>query len=125
MDEPYFRISYGSDSVDLLPLSQDIKWSLNDLDGPESGRTLDTKMWRDKLGEKARFDIKLIPVRTNKMLKIMRILRHQFFECNTNIIPIDEPLSVELYNSVRSGNVFIDTDKKIVHTNVAFNIIQR
>ena len=125
MDEPYFRITYGSDSVELLPLTQDVKWSLNDLDGPESGRTLDTKMWRDKLGEKVRFDFKLIPIRTSKLLAIMRILRHPFFECDTNIIPIDEPISVELYNSVRSGNIFIDTDKQIVHTNVTFNIIQR
>lgn len=125
MDEVYFNLSYGGQTIRLLPWIEEMKWSINDLDGPEAGRTLDTKMWRDKLGEKVRFDIKLIAIETSKLIPIMQMVRHQFIELDTNIIPLESPASVEIYNSTRSGQTHVNTDKKIIHTNVTFNVIER
>ena len=120
---PYIRLN----GTDITRYIEEIKWSDNDLDGPEAGRTLDTIMHRYKLGSKHRADIKLIPVTSAVAYPILSILKNQYFTCETDLIP-DYPngLSMEMYNSTRSGSVaIVTTDGKIKHKDISFNIIER
>ena len=120
---PYLRLN-GTDIVDYI---EEIKWSDNDLDGPEAGRTLDTVMHRYKLGSKHRADIKLVPLESEKIVPIMSILKNQYFTCETDMIPDSYGgISRTMYNSTRSGNIsIVTTDGKIKHKDVSFNIIER
>ena len=118
---PYLKLN-GLEIIDKI---QEIKWSINDLDGPDSGRTLDMQMQRDKLGEKNRADIKLIPCSMSDAVAILRVLRNQYFYCDTDLIPDGEDGPMEMYNSTRSGTLIVDTDKKIIHKDISFNIIER
>ena len=119
---PYLKL----DGLDIIELVEDIKWSINDLDGPDSGRTLDTMMQRDKLGEKIRADIKLNPCESKVAIPILRVLRNQYFMCETDLIPDAEDYPIEMYNSARSGNIqIVNTDKKVIHKDISFNIIER
>lgn len=124
---PYYMIlSAGGVSVDIIEDIEEIKWSENDLDSPNSGRTLDGLMHRGKVTSKRRADIKLLPVKAERVNEIFPIIRHQYFTCLTNIVPAESDLTMQMYNSTRSGGVMIiTTDGDVKHKDVAFNIIQR
>lgn len=111
--------------VDIIGLIEEIKWSENDLDAPNSGRTLDGLMHRGKTTSKHRADIKLIPETASAINPALSVIRNEYFYCYTDLLPEGE-LTMQMYNSARSGGVMIvNTDGVIVHKDVAFNIIER
>ena len=120
---PYLRIN----GVDITRYIEEIKWSDNDLDGPNSGRTLDTIMQRNKLGSKHRADIKLTAVDSQTAYTIISQLKNQYFTCETDLIPDSfGGQSLTMYNSTRSGNIsIINTQGKVIHKDISFNIIER
>lgn len=120
---PYLTIN-GNDIKQYI---EDIKWSDNDLDGPGAGRTLDGVMHRDKVTSKHRADIKLVPVEASVAQPILSVLKNQYFICQTDLMA-DYPsgLTMEMYNSARSGSVsIVTTDGKVKHKDISFNIIER
>lgn len=120
---PYLIIN----GVDITADIEEIKWSENDLDGPNAGRTLDGVMHRDKVASKRRADIKLCDVKTDRANEILSALRNQYFTCETDLAPSDgNSLSMTMYNSTRSGGIrIVNTDGKVVHKEISFNIIER
>lgn len=120
---PYMRIN----GLDITADIAEIKWSENDLDAPNSGRTLDGVMQRGKVTSKRRADIKLMPMATTRANAILNVLRNQYFTCQTDLCPADSGgISMQMYNSTRSGGVaIVNTDGKIIHKDISFNIIQR
>lgn len=125
---PYIKI-YGSsyyNAVDLTNYIEEMKWSENDLDSPNSGRTLDGIMHRGKVAGKNRCDIKLVPLEASVINRIMAVLRNEYFSCETDLIPGVGAITMDMYNSTRSGGIsIITTDGKVIHKDVSFNIIQR
>ena len=124
---PYLRLYSGTLSVEIAPFIEEIKWSENDLDSPNAGRTLDGKMQRGKITDKRKAEIKLLPVSASVANSILKVLRKQYFYCDTDLVPSDEgQLIMEMYNSTRSGGLLIvTTDGVIKHRDVSFNIIER
>lgn len=124
---PYLRLYSGTLSVEIAPFIEEIKWSENDLDSPNAGRTLDGKMQRGKITDKRKAEIKLLPVSASVANSILKVLRKQYFYCDTDLVPSDEgQLIMEMYNSTRSGGILIvTTDGVIKHRDVSFNIIER
>ena len=115
-----------TDEIDITEYIEDIKWSENDLDSPNSGRTLDGLMHRGKVTSKNRADIKLVPLEASKIVPIMQIIRNEYFNCETDLLPTGGPITMQMYNSTRSGGIaIITTDGKVKHKDVSFNIIQR
>ena len=127
-DEMPYMILYTDSieaGIDIIGLIEEIKWSENDLDAPNAGRTLDGLMHRGKVTSKHRADIKLLPEKASTINPVLAIVRNEYFYCNTDLVP-DGPLTMEMYNSVRSGGIMIvNTDRVIIHKDVAFNIIER
>ena len=120
---PFLRLN----GLDITADIEEIKWSENDLDAPNSGRSLDGVMQRGKVASKRRADIKLKSLKAQRANQILDVLRNQYFYCETDLAPSDEPyLNMQMYNSTRSGNIaIVNTDGKIVHKGISFNIIQR
>lgn len=125
---PYMTLftTVVGDGIDIAPYIEEVKWSENDLDSPNSGRTLDGLMHRGKVTSKRRADIKLLPIKASQVNPILSILRNEYFYCETDLAPADNVLTMQMYNSSRSGGVLIvNTDGVIVHKDVSFNIIER
>ena len=126
---PYMIFSsdaFRTDQVDITEDIEDLNWSENDLDAPNSGRALDGKMYRGKVTSKRRCDIKLLPTKMSRLNEIFPIIRNEYFYCFTDLVPGDGDLTMEMYNSTRKGGILIvDTDGVIKHKDVAFNIIER
>ena len=120
---PYLRLN----NLDITEYLEEIKWSDNDLDSPNAGRTLDTVMQRGKLGSKHRADIKLVNMTAQEAIPIMQVLKNQYFTCTTDLIPdSSSSQSMEMYNSTRSGSIqIVRTDGKVMHKDISFNIIER
>ena len=113
--------------IDIAPLIEEIKWSENDLDSPNAGRTLDGLMHRGKVTSKRRADIKLMPEKASVINPVLQIIRNEYFMCETDLAPSDGGvLYMTMYNSTRSGSIqIVNTDGVIMHKDVAFNIIER
>ena len=123
---PYLKLSSQNTTVDITRCIETISWSENDLDSPDAGRTLDGKMHRGKVTSKNRADIKLLPLKAEVLGPILQVLRFEYFTCETDLMPGYGVISMEMYNSKRSGGILIvDTEGKIRHKDVAFNIIER
>ena len=100
--------------------------SENDLDAPNSGRTLDGKMHRGKVTSKCRADIKLKDVKAEVLNWLLPIIRSQYFICETDFFIGREGEEIEMYNSTRKYGVrIVDTDGKIRYHGISFNIIER
>ena len=120
---PFLKIN----GMDITADIEELKWSENDLDSPRAGRTLDGLMRRGKVTSKRRADIKLKDLQSERANEILAILRNQYFTCETDLAPSDSTsLTMEMYNSSRSGSIrIVNTDGKAVHKEISFNIIER
>ena len=124
---PYMRIyKSGGTKLEIAPLIEEIKWSENDLDSPNAGRTLDGKMHRGKVTSKRRADIKFIDCKPTVLNSVFAILRNEYFYCETDLAPASSALTMEMYNSVRSAGVrIVNTDGVVMYGDAAANIIER
>lgn len=125
---PFLKIYVDSPSnaIDLVPYIEEMKWSENDLDSPNSGRDLSGMMYRGKVTSKRRCDIKLITLSAGVINQIFSIIRSEYFWCNTDLAPADGELIMNMYNSTRTGGIaIITTDNEAKHKDVSFNIIER
>lgn len=125
---PYLRLytTEPRNYVDVVPLIEEFKWSENDLDSPTAGRDLSGLMHRGLTASKRRCDIKLIPCTAAELNPIFALLRNEYFYCLTDLVPAEGPLTMEMYNSTRSGGIaIITTDFTIKHQDASFNIIER
>lgn len=133
---PYLQLYVDNiaNAVDIVSLIEEMKWSENDLDSPNSGRDLQATMYRGKVASKRRCDIKLMPCRASVLNEIFPIIRHEYFYCYTDLVPAEGPLLMQMYNSTRSGGIAIITSdlegdqvvhNVIKHKDVSFNIIER
>lgn len=83
-------------------------------------------MYRGLVASKRRCDIKLITTTASRINEIFTILRNQYFYCETDLVPAESALTMQMYNSTRSGGIsIIDTDGVVKHKDAKFNIIQR
>ena len=112
--------------VNIINYIESYTSSENDLDAPNSGRTLDGVMHRGKVSSKIKIEIKLVPVEASVLNRIFPLLRNEYISCETNLIPGYGNLSMSMYNSTRkTGIAIITTDGKVMHRDASFNIIQR
>lgn len=112
--------------IEIAPFIEECKWSENDLDSQNAGRTLDGLMHRGKVASKRRADLKLINLSAAQINPIFEVIRKEYFYCDTDLVPAEGPLSMQMYNSTRSGGIqIVNTDNVVMHKDVAFNIIER
>lgn len=67
-------------NVDILPYvaHQGIKWSRNDLDSPEAGRTLDGIMHRARVATKIRWDITCRPLKSDEASTLLNLIQNEW-----------------------------------------------
>ena len=122
MDELYCRIG----GTDITKYIEEVSWESNDLDAPKSGRDLSGVMHRGRVAEKRKLLFKLVPVTARELVGIMRLVRREYVNVVTNMIPEDGDVDFTGYNSTRKGGVLaLTTDGILKHRDVSFNIIER
>ena len=83
-------MTFKIDNVDITPyIAQGgIKWSRNDVDGPNAGRTLSGEMERDRVAIKYRWDITCRPLTATEQATLLTLINPVFFEV-TYTDPLD------------------------------------
>ena len=68
------------DGVSLLPyIAEDgIKWTRNDIESEDAGRTLDGTMQRSRITSKTRLDIKCRPLNSNEARTVLQAINPVF-----------------------------------------------
>ena len=97
-----------------MPLIEEggLKFTYNDLDAPDSGRTLDGVMHRGKIGSKAKIEFKCWPLTPTQAASVLRALESQYVSVTTNIDPRSGGYATyTMYNSTRPVTAFV-FDKK-------------
>lgn len=62
--------------TDMLPYieKQGIKWQRNDIDGSNAGRTMDGKMYRERVTTKIRLDITCLPLSSEEASVVLNAI---------------------------------------------------
>lgn len=67
----------GTDITDFIAF-RGLKWSRNDVDGPNAGRNMSGSMIRDRVGTKMRLDVTCRPLRNSEHQLLMNLLMPEF-----------------------------------------------
>lgn len=115
------------DYVDLRPylLAKHPGWALNDTDGPNSGRTMDDDMHRNRIDQKVRLDIVLRPISLFLLRFICQIVHEEFYSFRW-----DDPerglIEGLAYKSKITGNpLAVYDDGTEIWENVTFALVEK
>lgn len=64
-----------------------VKWTRNDVDGPNSGRTISGKMVRDRVATKIRLDITCRPLKLSELRTLLNLILPEFVS-----VTYDDPM---------------------------------
>lgn len=79
-----FKIN-GQDITQYVKF-QGIKYTRNDVDGPNAGRGMDGKMIRDRVATKAKWNVECIPLTESQMRTLYELLMPSTFTVTTNMV---------------------------------------
>ena len=115
------------DGYDLTPYiaKNGIKWSRNDLDGPNTGRNLDGILIRDRVAIKIKLEITCRPLTYDELQFVYQAILPEFFT-----VVYDDPLfgntsKIMYSNNVRGEPLLVDSDGVELWDNVTFPMIER
>lgn len=95
--------------VDLTPYiaQKGVKWQRNDIDGSNSGRTMDGTMHRDRIASKVRLDITCLPLSTADAMIVLNAIYPEYVE-----VEYTDPMYGKTTRTMYSNNdpaTYIDT----------------
>ena len=95
------------DIVDITPYIayRGVKWSRNDIDGPNAGRNIYGQMIRDRVATKIRLDITCRPLKASEMHTLMNLLIPEFVDV-TYEDPLYGTVTKTMYANNHGGNFY-------------------
>lgn len=120
--EAVFKIG-GQDFTPLL-LEGGIKWSRNDIDGSNAGRTQDGVMHRDRVDSKAKLELSIRRVTTEQFMALNAALAPQYIDV-TYLDPREGVVTRTFYGSSVSSSIMRVSGGKTYWTGTTFNLIER
>lgn len=116
-----------ADGTDIAPCieSGGFKWSLNDIDSQNAGRTMDGTMHRGRVTQKVRLDITCRPLTSQEARTVLSAITQEYVQM-TYIDPLYGPITKTFYNSSRVANIQqIYRGGQILWTGISFALIER
>ena len=114
-------------NVDMIPyIAQGgIKWQRNDIDSPNTGRTLSGKMMRGRVATKIRMDITCRPLKASELQIVLNAIYPQYVT-----VSYDDPMSGYVQKTMYSNNnpasyLLPQPDGDDLWTGVTFPLIEQ
>lgn len=105
---------------------QGIKYSRNDVDGSNAGRTInDALMIRDRLATKAKWNIETIPIKSDVAEMIESLLMPEFFNVMTDYGTPGAASIYEVYSNNVNRTPVIWRDDGSYYVTLSFPIVER
>jgi len=91
------------DGLDIVPYiaHRGLKWARNDIDAPNSGRTLDGLMHRGRVATKIRLDITCRPLKADELKTVLNAIYPEYVE-----VTYDDPMYGRVVKQMYSSNNF-------------------
>lgn len=88
----------GTDITDLIAIGG-VKWSRNDIDGPNAGRTMSGLMIRDRVATKIRLDITCRPLELSELRTLLNLIYPEFVT-----VTYDDPMQGVVTKTMYANN---------------------
>lgn len=115
------------DGNDITPAIayQGVKWSRNDVDGPNAGRTMSGLMVRDRVATKIRLDITCRPLKLDELRFLLNLILPEFVQV-TYEDPMYGLVTKTMYANNHSAQIYQHmSDDSEVWFNVSFPLIEK
>lgn len=113
--------------LDMLPFldGKGIKWTRNDLDGAEAGRTMDGRMHRARVGSKARLDLTCKPLTTSQARAVLNAIYPEYVTVRYTD-PMEGTVSKTMYaNNIPATAARLQEDGTVLWEGIAFPLVER
>ena len=112
--------------VDFMPFiaKQGVKWQRNDIDAPNSGRTMDGTMQRGRVTTKIRLDITCRPLKAEEAMTVLHTILPEY-------VTVDyDPMSgyrnnVTMYSNNNPASFLIEKPEDDWWSGITFPLIER
>lgn len=103
-----FEIYDGISYVDITPYIAlgGLKWSRNDVDGPNAGRMMNAEMQRDRIATKIRWDVTCRPLTSDEQSTILQLIQPEFVQVKC-LDPITNTVAEDWYYSNNFPSTFL------------------
>lgn len=116
-----FKIN-GTDITPYIKF-QGIKYTRNDVDGPNAGRGLDGRMIRDRVATKAKWNIECVPLTENDMRTLYNLLMPETFTVTTNMVN-GTNRNYTCYSNNWAMSFLLGRDPKDLYEGISFPIVE-
>lgn len=113
--------------VDFMPFiaNQGVKWQRNDIDAPNSGRTMDGMMQRGRVATKIRLDITCRPLRAEEARLVLNTILPEYVH-----VDYYDPMSgyrsgVTMYSNNNPASFLIEKPEDDWWSGITFPLIER
>jgi len=102
-----------------------IKWSRNDIDAPNTGRTMDGMMHRGRVTTKIRLDITCKPLKASELSVVLNAIYPEYVT-----VVYDDPMSGHVQKTMYSNNnpasyLLPQADGDDLWTGITFPLVER
>ena len=102
-----------------------LKWTRNDVDSDDAGRTLDGVMHRDRVASKVRLDVKCRPLTQSEAMAVLRAIIPEYVTVRY-IDPQDGNVTKTMYsNNIPAMCAIVRPDGTGLWTGIEFPLIER
>lgn len=116
------------DGVDITPYMdwKGLKYSVNDLDSEEAGRTLDGIMHRSRVATKIRWDVSVKKLTTSQIQILMKLIRPEWVTLRCTDLYFGERVYRAYSNnySVETAATGLNIDGEILWSEFSFPLIE-
>lgn len=120
----YFKIN----GIDILPyIAEDgLKWTRNDVDASDAGRTMDATMHRGRVAVKERIDLTMRPMKTEHVNMILNLILPEYVTLEWDFDPLYGYVNKQMYsNNVPATCATIYPDGMAVWDDITFPLVER
>lgn len=113
--------------VDFMPFiaKQGVKWQRNDIDAPNSGRTMDGMMQRGRVATKIRLDITCRPLMAEEAMLVLNTILPEYVTVDYYDPMSGERYGVTMYSNNNPASFLIEKPEDDWWSGITFPLIER
>lgn len=106
------------------PTPSEFQWSLQDISAPDSGRTLDGLMWKNRVGQKEKIELSWNAPDNVKASQILQMFQPEYFDVTYRSPLTNSLVTKTFYCGDRSAPTYWWRNNGLFEK-ISFNIIER
>ena len=121
------KMMLNINGVDFMPFiaKQGVKWQRNDIDAPNSGRTMDGMMQRGRVATKIRLDITCRPLTAEEAILVLNTILPKYVSVDYYDPMSGERHDVTMYSNNNPASFLIEKPEDDWWSGITFPLIER